>query len=234
LTEWGGTIQAVVDYKEAAMKTYDNITPALQAILRYWSSSGAVCWIGFHIDRDKLESVKNKWLEQYGTGLSAEKRRWRREKGLPRAWACAMPMLGLPHKVEVVLLASAEALTIQVGPFSREKWITRPPEASDFVMVKEARERGDSAWTWRIKNHQAGLLESHLVALVKSGNASDVAHASRHMTRIYPAFGGVRRQLRRILRSAAKLWGATTRSSWPGQNPDELPMMVGFKKEGSS
>jgi hypothetical protein len=69
------------------MKIYDDITPGLTAILRYWSTGTSKCWISFTVHRDKLPSIKEKWLEEYGTGLSSEKRRYRKNKGLPCAWA---------------------------------------------------------------------------------------------------------------------------------------------------
>lgn len=214
------------------MRIFDDLTPALQSILRSWSTGSVVCWISFRVHRDKLQSIKEKWLEEYGTGLSSEKRRYRKGKGLPSATACAIPVLGMPHQVECILLASAEALKVNnESPFSREKWITRPPEVSDFVMLKEKKERGDSCWTWKINNKQLGMIERNLSAVIKSADASAVARAAHHMVRFYPMFGGVRRQLRRSLHSARKLWIATCKTAFPGPDPDKLPMMVGFKKE---
>jgi hypothetical protein len=44
-------------------------------------------------------------------------------------------------------------------------------------------------------------------------------------------FGGVRRQVRRMLRGSAKLWVQTAKSPWPGPDPEHLPAMVGFRPE---
>jgi hypothetical protein len=137
----------------------------------------------------------------------------------------------MEHQVECILLATGEALDAKVGPFSREKWITRSPEVSDFVMLKEKKERGDSMWSWKIQNKQLGMLEQNLIALVKSADASRVAIASHHMVKFYPMFGGIRRQLRRVLIGASKLWLATMKTPFPGPDPNALPAMVGFKKE---
>jgi hypothetical protein len=137
----------------------------------------------------------------------------------------------MPYEVECILLASMSALDAKDGPFSREKWHTSPPEVSDFVMIKEPRERRDYAWTWRIQNRQLGLLETHLTALVKSGDAKSISETTRHWVRFYPLFGGVRRQIRRMLNSGQKLWQACQGSTWPGQNSECLPAMVGFRKE---
>lgn len=214
------------------MKNYDDVTLGLQGILRSWSTGDSACWVSFVTSIDKIESVDEKFTEAYGIRLSAEKRRWRKSNGLPTAWACSLPVLADPYKRQVVLLASKEALTVKEGPFAREKWITRFPEVSDFVIVKEPRDRGDSSWTWRIQARQAGLAEKHLIALVKGGNARKVGDYANYLVRFYPMFGGVRRQLRRMLIGSRKLWDATRKGQdWPGPDPDHLPMMVGYKKE---
>jgi hypothetical protein len=211
------------------MKIYEDITPALQAILRSVSTGNTCCWVSFQTHQDKLELIKEKWLESYGTGLSSEKRRYRKSHGLPTAQGLALPVLGYPHKIECVLLASTEALLITDGPFAREKWNKTAPEVSDFVMIKEPRERRDYAWTWRIQNRVYGLLEQHLTALIKMGDAAAVRKETDHWIRLYPLFGGVRRQLRRLLNGGRKLWAATQKSAWPGHDPDALPAMIGFR-----
>lgn len=214
------------------MRQYDDITPALQAILRSWSTGGTQCWISFLIGSEKIDGIDKKWTDDLGIRLSADKRRWRRNKGFPTAWAASAPVLGKPHLREVILMASEVALSAAPDtPWGRENWHTRPPEFSDFVMVHEPRDRRDYAWTWRIQNRQLGLLEQNLVAIVRGGDGAAVAEAAFHLVRIYPMFGGVRRQLRRLLNGSRKLWAATRGSNWPGPNPDTLPMMVGFRAE---
>lgn len=212
------------------MKHHDDITPALWAILRSWSTGDAKCWISFSIGPEKLAGIDKKWTEELGTRLSTEKRRWLRNHCLPTAWAVSAPVLGKPHLRQVILMASEAALSMSADtPWGREKWITRPPEFSDFVMVHEPRDRRDYAWTWRIQNRQLGLLEQHLTAIVKTGNGASVAGAASHLVRFYPMFGGVRRQLRRLLNGSRKLWVATHGGNWPGPDPESLPMMIGFR-----
>lgn len=214
------------------MRRYDDITPALQAILRSCSTGDTACWVSFFVDVEKVDGIDRKWREVYGTTLPAEARRRRKKNGLPTAWAACLPVLGNEYKRQLILLASGEVSKMgATTPWAREGWISRPPEASDFVMVKEPRERGDYAWTWRIQNRPLGLVEQHLAALVKSGDASAVAQYSHWLPRFYPLFGGVRRQLRRMLHGARKLWLATCKTNWPGPDPDHLPMMIGFRKE---
>lgn len=212
------------------MRHFDDITPALQAILRSWSTGDTACWVSFVVPAEKLDGIDAKFTEVYGTRLSAEKRRWRRNKGLPTAWSASMPVLGNPYKREIILMASREAMSMQDTPWAREKWLTRPPEASDFVLVREPRDRGDYAWTWRIQDRAFGLVEQHLIGLVKAGDPQAFEY-SRYLVRLYPLFGGVRRQLRRLIKSAAKLWVATRKTPWGGQDPEAIPAMVGFRKE---
>jgi hypothetical protein len=210
------------------MYIYDNLTPALRDILLNFTR-GYALWVSFEVDACKVEGIREKWIETCGTNLPAWKRQDRKQKGLPNAWAAAAPVLGYPNRRQVILMASDEVSSFPESQLGREKWNSRPPEFSDFVMVREARERGDYAWTWRIQDRVLGLLEKHLVSLVKAGDRSAVAIETRQMAELYPMFGGVRRQLARMLKSSGKLWTATQPSPWPGLSADKLPMMVGFK-----
>lgn len=215
------------------MRRFDDITPGLQAVLRSWSTGDTGCWISFMVDESKVAGIDAKWSETYGTRLSAEKRRWRRSKNLPTAWAGSIPVLGAPHKRQLVLMASADGLHAG-DQWSRETWRQDPPEISDFVMLREPRERGDYSWTWRIQQRQVALVEQHLISLIKSGDADGAFEYSRYICRFYPMFGGVRRQLRRMLRSASKFWVATTKTEWHGLDPEALPAMVGYRNESDS
>jgi len=214
------------------MKIYDDLTPALKSILLHYTR-GYTRWISIKTEASKLKAIDAKWAEAYGTHLAAYQRQDKKQKGLPTAVAVAAPVLGEPDAVEVILMATEFASSIQLGPFTREKWHIRLPEFSKFVIVHEPRERGDYAWTWRIQTIDLGLLENHLTALVKTGDPSKVAREAYHWTRFYPMFGGVRRQLRRALKSGQKLWGSLFKDrTWPGPDPDQLPAMGGFKKDG--
>jgi hypothetical protein len=214
------------------MKNYDDITPALSAILRSWAPrEGMRCWVGFRVEREGLPGIRAKWLEDFGTGLDGAKRRWRRRKKLPTAWACSLPVLGMPHQAECVLLATERALAMTCGPFSRQEWNTRPPIVSDFVMVKEPRDRRDYCWTWRIQDRVLHSVQRHLIALVTERDGAELAKVSHQLIGLYPMFGGVRRQLRRTFRGAEALWNRSAKSSWPGPDPEHLPMMIGFKRD---
>jgi len=211
------------------MKIYDDITPALSTILLHFTR-GYTRWISFEVETEKLRDLDAKWTEVYGTRLAAYQRQDKKQKGLPTAVAVAAPVLGKPDVNEVILMATEFASTIKVGPFAREKWTTRFPEFSKFVIIHEARDRGDSSHTWRIQEREMGMLEKHMAHLIKCGDGRQVAAEAYHWVKFYPMFGGVRRQIRRALNGARKLWSSKFKGSiWPGPDPEKLPAMVGFK-----
>jgi hypothetical protein len=210
------------------MRVYDDITPALQAVLRNYDR-GYTRWLALHIKREKLPALDEKWAEQYGTRLAPYQRQDKKQKGLPTAVAIAFPILQSPETMEVLLMATEFASTILVGPFSREKWLQRWPEASKFVMIREQRPRGDSALTWRLQEKDLGIMANHLTTLIKSDPKS-VGAVAHHIVAMHPMYGGVRRQVRTMLNSSRKLWHACHKEqSWPGPDPEHLPMMIGFR-----
>jgi len=213
------------------MKIYEDLTPALKAILFHYTR-GYALWNSFEVDAEKLDGIANKWNENYGTNLPSWKRHDRKMKELPTAVGLAGPVIGKPGRLQLIVLATpfAEAV-LPHSQWFREKWIKRPPEFSDFVMVREPREGSGYVWTWRIQERVLDGLEKYLTTLVKLGDAAQVRHESHHWVRFYPMFSGVRRQIRRMYLGASKLWMATQKSPWPGPKPETLPCMVGFKKD---
>lgn len=213
------------------MRRYDDLTPALQTILLHFTR-GYTLWVCFVVPEEKVDAIANKWAEVYGTTLPAWKRQDRKQKNLANAVALAAPVIGLAAKRQVMLMATEHAAQMPLGTAWRnEKWSKRVVEFSDFVMVREARERGDYAWTWRLQERVATSLGEYLTLLVSSGNATEVRRETGHWIRFYPMYGGVRRQLRRILQSGSKLWKRKWKSPWPGPDLDNLPAMVGFHRD---
>jgi hypothetical protein len=210
------------------MRVYDDLTTALQGIL-FQFTRGYSLWVSFEIDASKLEGIRQKWIEECGTNLSSSKRQDRKQKKLPNAWAAGAPVIGHPAKRQLILMATEHALAFPDSQLGREKWNGRLPEFSDFVMVREPRDRGDYAWTWRIQERVAGLFEKNLVGLVKAGDVQGVSRETRSAVAFYPMYGGVRRQLARMFKSSRKLWLAAHKTPWPGADPDKLPMMIGFR-----
>ncbi len=213
------------------MKIYDDLTPSLKAILFHFIK-GYTVWTSFTVEAEKVGSIGEKWAETYGTQLPGWKRQDRKAKKLPTAVAVAAPVIGRADLRQVILMATEFALAMpENSPWRKEKWLTRLPEFSDFVIVHEPRDEAGYVWSWRIKERVLGGLQNHLTTLVKVGDAAQVRHETQHWTRFYPMYGGVRRQIRRMFRGAEKLWTATRKTPWPGQDPEKLPVMVGFKPD---
>lgn len=212
------------------MKRYEHMTDILKVILLNYQR-GYTCWVSFDTRPEKLPELATKFRDEYGTHFSPAERHRRKRKGLPNAVAFIGPDYGRPDRVRVFLMATEHAKTFAVGPFSREKWNVVPPEYSRFHMLQEPRDRGDYAWTWRIQNKEYGVLEQFLTALVKEGKVDDVATQTARLVSMNPLFGGVRRQVRRLLKGAQKLWVGINKEkrAWPGPDPDRLPMMGSYK-----
>lgn len=213
------------------MKIYADLTPAMKAILFHYTR-GYTLWNSFEVDEEKVAGIAGKWAEIYGTNLPSWKRHDRKLKELPTAVGLAGPVIGKPRRLQAIVLATPFAgAALQNSPWAREKWLKRPPEFSDFVMVREPREGSGYVWTWKLQNQVHDGLEKYLTTLVKIGDAAQVRQETTHWVRFYPMFSGVRRQIRRIYRSAEKLWSATQKSEWPGPHPENLPIMGGFRKD---
>lgn len=217
------------------MRIYDDLTPALQAMLRQWVN-GYTCWtVTDPLPRTKAEAVLLKWAEVYGTNLAAWRRQDRKEKGLPNAFAAAVPVIGVPGSFQLFLMATEPALSApSLSPFSREKWKTKCPEVADYVIAHEPRERGDYAWTWRLQEKVVAGIENRMRSLIERVDAAQLRAETTQWVRFYALFGGVRRQLRRTLRSGWKLWTRRNKTAWPGPDPEKLPAMVGFRSEKGS
>jgi hypothetical protein len=213
-----------------AMKQFDNLTPALEAILINWSRRGYVCWTSFQLKTERVDAKAMELADSYGTRLPAWKRQDRKQAGQPTCVAVSAPILGSPGSREIILMATAEVQTAPAGSvWKRERWSDRCVVFGSFVLTKEPRPRGDYAWTWRLQEHIYEGIRRYLTSLVKAGNASAIRTETEGWQRRYPLFGGVRRQLRRLLNSGEKLWLALQRRPWPGLSSEQLPIKIGFR-----
>lgn len=212
------------------MKTFDELTAALDHILLLRSRWDHDHWTSFQIDRHKLAEKKAEITDLYATNDPAWKRQDRKQSGRPNASAVSSPVLRAPEKVQIILMATPQLESaLHLAPWAREKWSNRPIEFGSYVMVREPRQRGDWRWTWRLQPRVIDGLHRYMTTLVKVGNASAVAVESNSWIRNYTLCGGVRSQLIRLLAAASKLWRACHASPWPGLSPDELPMKIGFR-----
>jgi hypothetical protein len=213
------------------MKHYDDITPALRAILLNVTRGYRYC-VTEEVKADKVPGVSEKWIDNFGTTLSPAKRHARKLAGLPNAWACSMPVPGAPHRRLLVLLRTEANLGkfAPESPWRREKWSDRL-EIGDYVITVDKRDRGDYSYTVRLSQACMRRLEGWYREL--AGRSLDQLQAQiEHDVCYYPAFGGVRRQLRRLIRGYAKLYEKKRGRHWPGPDPERLPSVGGFRKTG--
>jgi hypothetical protein len=215
------------------MKIYQHQSDALRAILFMWTQGYRHAVI-FETRNDKLQPIAEKFAENYGTNLPAWKRYERKKKGLPNAWACAMPKSSVPGQRIVVLMASFETLDKlhESSPWRRERW--RPAEKIEIgdyrIAPHDKRDRRDYADTIKLTARTITGLESYWRALASQGQFDKIADEAALAVQIYTMFGGVRRQLRRLIRSYKKLYEAKLKKQWPGPNPEALPSMIGFRR----
>lgn len=210
------------------MKKHEHLTDALRTI-QFNYLRGYTCWTSFVVDSEKEPAIAEKWAEIYGTKLPSYIRQDKKQKGLPTAAAVSAPVIGSQNKRELILMATEHARKIHVGPFVRETWETKLPTFSVFRLTQDVRPRGDYTLTWKLNDRTIGLLEKNLALIVRTGDAAGVRKEVDQWIRFYPLFGGIRRQLRRAISGAARLWELTQKSPWPAHDPENLPAMVGFK-----
>jgi hypothetical protein len=215
------------------MKIYQHQTDALLAILLMWTR-GYRYAVVFEVRNDKLAPIAEKFAENFGTNLPAWKRYERKRKGLPNGWVCAMPKAGFPGTSIVVLMASFETLDnlAEASPWRREKW--RPAERIEIgdyrIAPQDKRDRGDHGDTIKLTTRTITGLESYWRALASQGQFDKIVDESWRAVQFYALFGGVRRQLRRLIRSYKKLYEARLKKPWPGPNPEALPSIGSFRK----
>jgi hypothetical protein len=227
-----------VEHQGLAVYHYDHLTPATHYILTNWAHKGYRCWLTTGpLPREKaLKVLETKWPETYEIGLPKAKRHRRRKAGIPNALALGAPVVGMPGHMELILLATEHALTAPASsPFSKERWLTRCPELSDYVMVHEPRHTGEYAWTWRLRKATLETLEQYLTSLIMKGDANAIRYETEHWAAFYCMHGGVRRQLWRLLESGRKHWTRRySTENWPGFDPETLPVNIGFKGQSST
>jgi hypothetical protein len=214
------------------MKIYRHQTDALRAILLMWTQ-GYRNAIVFEARDEKLDSLAEKFAETYGTELPAWKRYERKRKKLPNAWACSMPKSSYPGHNIVVLMAAFETLEHldPSSPWKRENW--RPAEKIEIgdyrIAPDDRRDRRDHADTIKLTTRTMAGLESYWRSLASQGQFDKIADEALRAVQFYALFGGVRRQLRRLIRGYQKLYQARLKKPWPGPNPEALPSVGSFR-----
>ena len=211
------------------MKTYDDLTTGLQAILLQATKGYSYC-VTFEIEREKLPALVEKWTDNYGVNLPAWKRFERKKAELPNAWAGVLPVPGAAHRARAVLLRTDTDISKlpQESPWHRERWSDQI-EVGDYLVARDQRDRRDYATTIKLTPRCLRGLEAHWRAVANMSLDQLVSEVSAAV-RFYPMFGGVRRQLRRLIRGYVKLWQKRRPDrKWPGPDPESLPTMQAFR-----
>jgi hypothetical protein len=220
------------------MKIYRHQTDALRSILMMWTQ-GYRYAVTFDAKTEKLDALASKFAETYGTELPAWKRYERKRKKLPNGWACSMPKASHPGQSIVVLMAAFDSLDHldPASPWRREKWIpAERVEIGDYrIAPRDKRDRRDYADTIKLTTRTLSGLENYWRALAAQQQFDKLADEAWRAVQFYALFGGVRRQLRRLIRGYKKLYEARLKKPWCGPNPEALPSIGQFRSgnEGS-
>lgn len=212
------------------MKHYEHLTEGLRAILLMTTRGYRYC-VTAEVPSLKLPGIEEKWIDNYGIGLPAWKRRQRKSKGLPNAWACSLPVPSAPHKRLLVLMRTdCDLAKLEpTSPWRREKWREiEKCEIGDYCVTIDKRDRGDYAFTIKLSARTLRGLEG-LYRELAGRSLSMLQEQIERDVHYYPMFGGVRRQLRRLIRGYAKLYEKKLGKPWPGPDPEALPHVGQFK-----
>lgn len=216
------------------MKIYPDLTQGLQATLLHCTRGYTLTTQSpILVSLDKVPAIEAKFIESYGTNLPAWKRYERKSKKLPNAVGIIVPVLGNPYQRQVILLCTPfdekylRSLSDR-NPFLHESW--KPQiRVGDFEIVNDIRDRGDHALTWKMTKSAYIRFDNYLRNRQRNDDWVMVIKELNHAVRLYPMFGGIRRQLRRLISSYKKLYEKKVQREWTGPDPDNLPRMVGFR-----
>ena len=208
-----------------------DITNALQSILLHYTR-GYTLWLGFTTPSEKIPGLDEKWALELGIREPAWKRHARKSKGAPNAVAIAGRVFSLPSMAEVVLMATENARHVEHnGPyhaFLRQQWRDDLPRFSYFEMVHQPTEaQGKIVWTWRIRKPELNQIEKRLITLCDMRDVESLRRETHSLVKTFPMYNGIRSQARRLLRHVQRKC-ASKKMPYPGPDPENLPMMIGF------
>lgn len=208
-----------------------DVTNAMQSILLH-HTRGYHLWVGFTTSADKIPGLDEKWSMELGTHEPAWRRHDRKSKGIPNATAIAGRVFSQPSSAEVVLLATENARLVEphspYHAFLRQQWRDDLPRFSHFEMVHQPTEaQGKLVWTWRIRKPELGQIEKRLITLCDMRDIESLRRETHSLVRNFPMYNGIRSQTRRLLRHVERKCTAC-KISYPGPDPENLPMMIRF------
>jgi len=211
------------------MKIYD-LTTGLQAVLLHFQRGYVLtteCPIVVHAD--KRDSLMEKFIEVYGVNFPAWKRYSRKLKGLPSAVALDLSVLGQPHSRQIVLLSTAfDDRLPKDAQWRREKWVPLK-RVQDFVLSNEVGSDRQTSLSWRLAPEVIAPQARYWLKLIKEQKASEAMMHMREAVELYPAYAGVRKQLKQEISSLKKLIERKYKVPYTGPDPDKLPIIAGFR-----
>lgn len=209
----------------------------MQSILLHYTR-GYKLWVSFITSQEKVPALDEKWALELGTREPAWKRHDRKAKGAPNAAAVYGRVFSQPSRVEVVLLATENARQVipnsPYHPFLRQQWRDDLPRFSHFEVVHQPTEAtGKLVWTWRIRKIELSQMEKRFIALCDMRDLDSLNRETHSLVRTFPMYNGIRSQTRRLLRHVRRKCESCN-IKYPGPDPDNLPMMLAFKKTTST
>lgn len=205
------------------MKVHDKTLDALRAITQQ-TSHGYTCWVTFQVTEDKLDGLKKKFAEVYGTEEPAHRRQLRKHKNIPNGVVLAAPCRALPGKFDVILLATENAVKQHAdSAWSKESWRTGPVRFSRFQQKRVTSVgKNKLVMSWVIESGELAALSTYLETVLKT-NPGHYHAAVKTATQANPMVNGVRKQLRKMLRGH-QAWCRAVGKQYPTTiNPDDLP-----------
>lgn len=205
------------------MHVYDDLTKGMWGVLFNYLR-GYTHTVVFQASVEKLDDLDKKFADNLGTRLPAWKRHQRKSVGLPNCLACALPVPSRPGNFFVVLMLSGHVKLQSLdkeSPFRRESW-KEGVLLGDFYISTDKRNRGDMTTTWRLTPGCYKGLDSYWRSICQENPASLNWEIERAKD-FYPMFGGIRRQLRRLILSYTKL--CAHRGVKITVDPEKLPII---------
>ena len=205
------------------MKVYESTADALRSITQQ-TSHGYTCWITFQIREDKLAGLKKKFAEVYGSEEPAHRRQSRVKKNIPNAVVLSAPARALPGIFDVILLATPNARKQHADSvWAKEAWRTDPVRFSRYCQKRVTSiGKNDLVMSWIIEPGELASLNTYLETILKT-NPGQYHRAVETMIHANPMVNGIRKQLRKMLRSHQAGCRRIGKQYPSTINPDNLP-----------
>lgn len=220
------------------MQIYDTEHEAQKYLLRM-VPNGHRFWTSGVIDSGKLDGLKEKFAELYGTRLPSWKKHWRKQQGLANALAVAVRypperhIGGLFKKARWFLIATEGLAPVHEQEKLQDAWSAGGRVTwNDYLLNQTTRPRahgGGLHWSWWMKPTVVKELTAYAASLVKAGEA-EMLRQFFAMQRARPMHSGIRSQVGRLIKGTHKHWTRMHPGTpWPGPDPDApLPFYAGF------